>query len=427
MGPLVWALDFVKVICIFICLPFLSHAFSCHQDKNICYQRTNLKRKISSSQVSMTDTAFFSTAGSAAVIAGVIAFHEAGHFFAAKWQGMKVQSYNIGYGPKLFSFNDTDQTEFALRAFPFGGYVAFPTNTELNEEGDVIAELTDPNLLQNRPPLQRAVVICAGVIANILLTFLLSTGVAITSGISIPTYDSGILVTGTPISNSPAVRAGIRTSDVIVKFDNEYIKGSASTIEEFISKVRANADKPLAVELDREGTTVITTVTPEKAANGKGTIGLGVSNRIASVEKIIAKNPVEAVIQGSRETKLLVEATWNTFVRTIKTGFTGDEVGGPIAVVQTGAKMAQLSPTALIGFAATLSVNLAVLNALPFPALDGGQLVFVLIESALGKPLPRKFQDIVTTAAFLLLLTLGVGTFVSDIGRLGSPPTSIMR
>lgn len=403
-----------------LCLPFIINAFSYGKQTHL--KGIDAKSKISHTPLFMLDSTITSTVGSAAVIAGVIAFHEAGHFFAAKWQGMRVQSYNIGYGPKLISFNDSDQTEFALRAFPLGGYVAFPTNTEVNDDGEVIAELTDPDLLQNRPPIQRALVICAGVFANILLAILLSSGVAITSGISIPTYDNGILVTGTPIANSPAVRAGIRTSDVIVKFDNNYIKGSTSTIEEFISKIRTSTDKPLSMELDRDGRLITTTVTPERAANGKGTIGLAVTSRIASVEQIVSKNPVEAILAGSRETKLLVEATWNTFVRTIRNGFSGDEVGGPISVVRTGAQMALVSPLALIGFAATLSVNLAVLNSLPFPALDGGQLVFVLAEIALGKPLPKKFQDVINTTAFLLLLTLGVGTFISDIGRLGPPP-----
>ena len=154
--------------------------------------------------------------GSAAAVAGVIAFHEAGHLCAAKWQGMKVQSYNIGYGPKLLSFNDSTDTEFNLRVFPLGGYVAFPANVEVDDDGEITKELTDPNLLQNRPPLQRALVISGGVLANLLLTFLLSVGVAGTTGIGQPVYDSGILVT-TATPKSPAVLAGVKINDIITK------------------------------------------------------------------------------------------------------------------------------------------------------------------------------------------------------------------
>ena len=109
----------------------------------------------------------------------------------------------------------------------------------------------------------------------------------------------------------------------------------------------------------------------------------------------------------------------------------GNDVGGPLAVMQTGAQMAQYSPLALVGFAATLSVNLAVLNALPFPALDGGQLAFVLVELLSGKPLPKKVQETMTAVAFAMLLSLGVSTLVGDIGKMGmatlpmDPPTAI--
>ena len=112
-----------------------------------------------------------STVASIATVATVVAFHEAGHLLAAKVQNMKVQSYNVGYGPKLYSFNDTSDTEYALRLIPLGGYVAFPANAEYDDEGEVIKELDDPDLLQNRPPLQRALVISAGMIVLTVIDF----------------------------------------------------------------------------------------------------------------------------------------------------------------------------------------------------------------------------------------------------------------
>ena len=112
-----------------------------------------------------------STVASIATVATVVAFHEAGHLLAAKVQNMKVQSYNVGYGPKLYSFNDTSDTEYALRLIPLGGYVAFPANAEYDDEGEVIKELDDPDLLQNRPPLQRALVISAGIIVLTVIDF----------------------------------------------------------------------------------------------------------------------------------------------------------------------------------------------------------------------------------------------------------------
>lgn len=103
-------------------------------------------------------------------------------------------------------------------------------------------------------------------------------------------------------------------------------------------------------------------------------------------------------------------------------GFSGSEVGGPISVVKAGAQMAEISPVALVAFAATLSVNLAILNSLPFPALDGGQLVFVLVEIISGgRPVPRRAQEVITGLAFSFLLALGASTLIGDISKIGEP------
>jgi RIP metalloprotease RseP len=109
--------------------------------------------------------------------------------------------------------------------------------------------------------------------------------------------------------------------------------------------------------------------------------------------------------------------------------FTGNEVGGPLSVVKAGSEMAQYSPVALIGFMATLSVNLAILNSLPFPALDGGQLSFVIIEMLAGRPVPRKIQDTITAVAFSFLLALGASTVVGDLSKVGEPmlQSEVMR
>jgi len=129
-----------------------------HSSSSRSISSSSSSTRLHSSALSFIDgnlPAFYS----AVSVACVIAFHESGHFLAAKLQGMKIDSFNIGYGPKLVSFNDSTGTEFALRALPLGGYVAFPSNVVLDPEtGDISSELDDPDLIQNRPPLQRAAV-----------------------------------------------------------------------------------------------------------------------------------------------------------------------------------------------------------------------------------------------------------------------------
>jgi len=365
---------------------------------------------------------------SLASVAGVVAFHEAGHFLAAKWQGMKIDSYNIGYGPKVLSFNDSTNTEFALRLVPLGGYVAFPTNVEYDDEsGEIVRTLDDPDLIQNRPPLQRAIVISAGVVANVLLSFLICTGVSLSTGIGTPVYTQGVVISQIYDTSSPAYRSGLRVSDIITEVNHRPIEASETAVEQFVTTVRRQSEsQPLDLQIRRYSNPLAMTgeqlmdvqVIPEPNSKGKMSIGVGINAMVKEVKNIKATNPIEAVTIGAQQTLKLILFTWNAFTRAISTGFSGNEVGGPIAVVKAGAQMAEYSPSALIGFIASLSINLAVLNSLPFPALDGGQLSFVLVESLLGRPIPRRIQDSITAVAFSVILVFGVGTIIGDIDRL---------
>ena len=260
--------------------------------------------------------------GSASAVAGVIAFHEAGHFLAAKWQGMKIQSFNVGYGPKLLSWNDTDNVEYNLRALPLGGFVAFPSNTNLDETSNAVedgAADKDPDLLQNRPPLQRAFVISAGVMANLLLTFGLSSYVAGTSGINHPVYAPGVLITGTPDASAPAVRAGLRVNDIITQVNGEAVSAptlnSASagddTIERFVTLVKRSEGVPLGLDVVRDGQAFSVQVTPENnKASGRVSIGIGVAKKVKTVQTDVASNAIEAAQMGAEETWRLVQFTW---------------------------------------------------------------------------------------------------------------------
>ena len=148
---------------------------------------------------------YLSTLESGIAVASVVAIHEAGHFLAARSFDMKIDSYNVGYGPKLIAFNESykgGDLEYALRAFPFGGYVAFPSNIQYDDdkgnELDEPIEIDDPDLLQNRPAFQRSVVISAGVIANILLTWSLASYTASSTGLSHPIFAARVQVTASP-------------------------------------------------------------------------------------------------------------------------------------------------------------------------------------------------------------------------------------
>lgn len=379
------------------------------------------------------------TIASLSAVAGVTAFHEAGHFLAAKVQNITIQSFNVGYGPKLLAFNDSNQIEYAFRLIPLGGYVAFPANVITDDNGEIIGENTeDLNLLQNRPPLQRAIVISGGVIANILLTFLITSGLSISPGLPRPVFDRGIVV-NSRVTDSPGTLAGIQLNDVITRIGDYEVIPSATSVPDFVQRVQNTPPGELVqIELQRPigpsaatGTgsplskptqTVRLQIDPTRSLSGKATIGIGVGPNVISNQIVRASSLIEAAQIGARETSTLIKTVSSGLYAAASSGFTGSDVGGPISVIKAGANAAQYDPILILGFASFLSINLAILNSLPLPALDGGQLLFVLIELLSGgRKIPREIQTGLIGVAFSFLLFVSAGTFVNDLSHLNDP------
>jgi membrane-associated protease RseP (regulator of RpoE activity) len=331
-----------------------------------------------------------------------------------------------------------------------GGYVAFPANVEENqvnqylcrlsrskpypllcsqETGEVTKYLDDPNLLQNRPAWQRLIVISAGVVANFLLTFLISTGVASTSGLGQPVFENAIIVASTPDTTSAGYTGGLRTNDMIVAINQKpIINANERTKDEFVEFIRERADVPVQLDIIREKKPMRVTVTPKPIGlNSKGVLGVGIASRVDHVNRLIAKNPIEALKLGFDETYRITDTTISGLKSFVSSGFVaGGDVGGPIAVVKAGAQIAELSPTALLGFMAALSINLAVLNSLPVPGLDGGQFVFAFVELITrGGKLPKNVQESITAVAFGLLLLFSASTLAADISHINEPVPGI--
>lgn len=367
-----------------------------------------------------------------------------GHFLAAKVQGIEIESYNVGYGPKIVSFNDTSNVEYNFRLLPLGGYVAFPTNVIIDENGDATdLEDENPNLLQNRAPWQRAIVISGGVAANVLLTFLISCYVATSTGLVHPTYDNGIIV-NSRVTNAPGMMAGVQINDVITKINNYEIMctSNSNCVPDFVKKVQNTPEGQFVnLEIQRPTSTTgkneknlnLPTKTNKKLlkividpnrnpTSGRATIGLGVAPNILAAEIIKAKNPVEAITIGSQETYNQFKTISNGLIAAASTGFQGAEIGGPISVIKAGATVVQYDATAILGFASFLSINLAILNSLPLPALDGGQLLFVLIEWLNnGRKIPRDIQTGLIGLAFSFLLVVSSATLVNDLSHINDP------
>ena len=344
-----------------------------------------------------------------AVLALLIVVHELGHFAAARLQKIHVNRFSIGFGPTLLKYQGSE-TEYAVRAFPLGGYVGFP-----DDDPDSTISPDDPNLLRNRPVLDRAIVISAGVIANLIFAYFLLVGQAMTVGFQEINYQAGVLVPQVlNAENSAAHKAGIEAGDIIVKIGDLELGKSSQALSNLRNEIQNSPNQALNLTVERDGSPINLTVTPDSDSDGKGKIGV----MLAPNGEVVRKregNIVRAFSAGATEYQRIAQLTVQGFWQLISNfGENVEQVAGPVAIVAVGAELARNDLGNLFQFGALISINLAIINILPLPALDGGQLAFLAVEGVVGKPLPSKLQDGIMQTGLVLLLSLGVFLIVRD-------------
>ncbi|MEO0647978.1 MAG: RIP metalloprotease RseP [Cyanobacteria bacterium J06650_10] len=350
------------------------------------------------------------------VLALLIFVHELGHFMAARLQGIHVNRFSIGFGPILWKYQGPE-TEYALRAVPLGGFVGFPDD---DPESDIPPE--DPDLLRNRPVWDRAIVISAGVIANMIfayLVFVLQFG-----SLGVPSVDSGVLIPQV-MADAPAETAGLEKGDVILSANDQTFGRGEGVQQALKNVIQDSQDSSVRLTVLRDSQQLELTVTPKIDPNtGAALIGVALSpnyeiDEDGTVVFRAARNPVELFSVAAREfqdkTKLVAGGMLALF-----TNFAdmAGQVGSPVKIVEQGAGLANDDIRTLFPFAAIISINLAIINILPLPALDGGQLAFLLIEAVLGKPLPMRLQESVMQTGIFLLLGLGIFLIIRDTTQL---------
>ncbi len=348
-----------------------------------------------------------------AILAGLIVVHEAGHFFAATWQGIRVSSFSVGFGPVLLE-RQRRGVQFALRAIPLGGFVGFPDDDE-----DSAIPADDPDLLRNRPLPQRALVIAAGVLANLLLAW--AVRVAQGAFVGIPAGFSatpGVLVSGVQAGQAAAA-SGLTAGDRIVGVDGQKLAGGQQAVVDLVARIKGAPDQTLSLETERNGQLRSLRLTPVDA-DGIGRIGAQLQP-FGTESFRPAKGPGEILGRASRDFVVLTKRTVDGFV-TLATHFgqTASQVSGPVKIVEMGASLAKQGGSSLFLYTALISINLAVLNALPLPLLDGGQFVLLLLEGLRGRPLPEKFQMAFMQSGFVFLVGLSLVLIVKDTSQLAA-------
>ncbi|MCX6740092.1 MAG: RIP metalloprotease RseP [Candidatus Parcubacteria bacterium] len=346
------------------------------------------------------------------IVLGILVLvHELGHFYAAKKMGMKIYEFGIGFPPKIWSKKGKDGIIYSINAIPLGGFV----NLRENEEGS-----EDPNSYINKKPWQRALVISAGVAMNYLLCIvLLSVGFMFGLPQSV---DQDVLASGkvseykiqvmNVLDDKPAKAAGIEVGDVLKSVDGQEIK-SIKTLIQFAGEKIGQKVNFTIIRNKEEITTEVEIVELEK---GKGGIGVGL------VETgIVSYPPHLAIWHGIKLTFALTKEFIFAFGNIIKNLVIGQPIGvqvaGPVGIAVLTGQVAKLGLIYLLQFAALLSLNLAIINFVPFPAFDGGHLLFIIIEKIRRKPVNKKIEGIIHTIGFSILMILIIVITFQDILR----------
>ncbi|MDB5621791.1 MAG: rseP [Devosia sp.] len=352
------------------------------------------------------------------VVLTVIVFvHEMGHYLVARWNGVAIDAFSIGFGPELLGWNDRHGTRWRLSAIPLGGYVKFTgdANAASVPDAETLASADPalaPHLFANKNVWRRIAVVAAGPIANVLLTFLILYALLLGYGrYTIPPVISEV------IAGSVADAAGLRAGDVITGVDGYAVRG----FEDFQRFVATSPQRPVTLDIERQGASQSLVLVPE-AVEVKDRFGntqrigrIGVSRDVEQTEVTLYRpGPVEAIGMTFEEIRFIIQRT-GAFLGDFFVG-RGDveQLGGPVKVAKVSGEVATLGIVALINLMALLSLNIGVFNLLPIPMLDGGHLLYYLVEAVRGRPLSIKVQEIGFRFGFALVLALMVFTLFND-------------
>ncbi|MDO8482669.1 MAG: site-2 protease family protein [bacterium] len=357
------------------------------------------------------------------ILAILVLVHEFGHFIVAKKSGVRVDEFGLGFPPRIFG-KKFGETVYSLNLLPFGGFVKiFGENAESLETPEGVVENSSRSLMHKNRAIQAAVMV-AGVTMNVFFAWLIiSLGLvfglpsAVESGNAHNISNARVVITNV-LPDSPAKKAGLAAGDAIIEIGTAESKIDANLTPENISAVITKSTEPLTIVYTRGDKTSETTLTPvEGIISGKPAVGISMD--IVGILKL----PIhEALWEGGVRTIQLFKIVSVNIFYFLSDAILGranlSEVAGPIGMVALVGDARELGFAYLIFFTALLSINLAVINLIPFPALDGGRLVMIAIEAVKRSPLNPKFIQGINLAGFALLIILMLVVTGSDIIKL---------
>lgn len=353
------------------------------------------------------------------LLAVLIFVHELGHFLAAKKSGVRVDEFGLGFPPTAVS-KKYGETVYSINTIPFGGFVKIFGE---NPDGESISGPDSGRSFVNKSKLIQIFILAAGVIFNIIFAWLLisfgyMSGLPTSAVSGYDVRDAGLTIVGVQ-KNSPAEKAGLQIGDRVVSIENHQGKKIENPQPEAVfSFISSEKDQPLKITYERSGKFFSADATPKNGVV-EGKPAIGISMDMIGTLKL---GPVEAFLEGAKMTTGIFVSTVASIAGFFKNIFVGksdfSQIAGPVGIVGMVGDASSLGFAYLLSFAALISINLAVINLIPFPALDGGRILFVIIEAIRGKAIKPKVANIANAVGFFLLMALMIVVTYHDVAKL---------
>jgi regulator of sigma E protease len=343
------------------------------------------------------------------IVLGILVFfHELGHFLVARFFGVGVETFSLGFGPKIYQ-RRVGFTQYCISLIPLGGYVKMVGE----EPGAPLAETDIPLSFNHKKLYQKILIVAAGPLFNFLLAFLIFYAIFQFSGLYFVKP-----VVGEVGANSPAQAAGMYTGDLVVAIDGKPV----TSWDDMVTLIGDGSGEVLAIQVERGGRDHLLQVHPETRVSknifgediNRFMIGVAASGDVTH----ISLNPLQALWHGGLRTWDISKLTVLSVVKIFQGSVSADSLGGPIMIAQMAGKQAKAGVASFFFFIAMLSVNLGIINLFPVPVLDGGHILFFCYEAVTGKAADEKFREQANRLGMGLLLALMVFVFYNDIIRI---------